>query len=158
LFGGGSEVDTKQFMVELNVPVFRGGLTTSRFREAVELHSKVIEELNAMMRDVERNIVTAFNGVNNAIAKVEALEKLVEASDSAIRLKRTAYDSGLASTLDVLDAERNLFFARSEFARARYEYVINTILLKRAAGLLEENDINDIDSQMLSRSETLSLF
>jgi outer membrane protein len=158
LFGGGSEVDTKQFMLELYVPVFRGGLTTSRFREAVELHSKVMEELNAMMREVERNIVTAFNGVNNAIAKVEALAKLVEASESAIKLKRTAYDSGLASTLDVLDAERNLFFARSEYARARYEYVINTILLKRAAGLLEETDINEIDSKMLSPGNTLSLY
>ena len=58
---------------------------------------------------------------------------------------------------DVLDAERNLFFARSEYARARYEYVINTIMLKRAAGLLEVPDINDIDSSMLSTREALPL-
>ena len=111
-----------------------------------------------MMRGVERNIVTAFNGVNNAIAKVEALQKLVEASESAIKLKRTAYQSGLASTLDVLDAERNLFYARSEYAKARYEYIINTILLKRAAGLLEEDDINEINITMLAPDRSLSLY
>ena len=158
LFGGGSEVDSTQFLFQINVPVFRGGATTSRYREAVEMQSKVIEELKAMMRDVERNITTAFNGVNNAIAKVEALYKLVEASGSAVKLKRTAYESGLASTLDVLDAERNLFYARSEYAKARYEYIINTILLKRAAGLLEEEDINKISTTMLSREKSLSLF
>ena len=158
LFGGGSEVDTTQFMFEVNVPVFRGGATTSRFREAVQLHSKVTEELRAMMREAERNIITAYNGVNNAIAKVEALEKLVEASESASQLKMRAYESGVASTLDVLDAERNLFFARSEYARARYEYIINTLILKRAAGLLQEDDITEINSVMLNPDRTLSLF
>lgn len=157
LFGGGSEVDTSEFMIELNVPIFTGGAVTSRFREAVEIHSKTTEELRALMREIERNIVTAFNDINNSIAKVEALEKLVEASEAAIKLKSVAYKSGLASTLDVLDAERNLFFAKSEYARARYEYVINTLLLKRAAGLLGESDITEINVLMLSDDKQLSL-
>ncbi|MBT7952239.1 MAG: TolC family outer membrane protein [Gammaproteobacteria bacterium] len=158
LFGGGSQVDTSEFMVELNVPIFTGGAVTSRYREAVEIHSKTLEELNATMREIERNIVTAFNDINNSIAKVEALDKLVEASEATVKLKTTAYDSGLASTLDVLDASRNLFFARSEYARARYEYVINTLMLKRAAGLLEVSDINEINTLMLSNANQLPLY
>lgn len=157
LFGGGSEVDTSEFMFELNVPFFTGGAVTSRYREAVELHNKTNEELRAMRRELEQSIVTAFNDINNSIAKVEALEKLIEASEAAIKLKETAHKSGLASTQDVLDASRNLFFARSEYARARYEYVINTLELKRAAGLLSESDINEIDILMLSQQNQLPL-
>jgi len=157
LFGGGSEVDTGMIMLELNVPLYSGGATTSRYREAVSINNQTREELRAIMMELERNIVTAMNGINNSIAKVEALDKLVEASQTSVELKRTAYDTGLASTIDVLDAERNLFFARSEYARARYEYVIYTIALKHAAGLLDADDVIDLDRSMLSGTNVLSL-
>jgi len=158
LFGGGSEVDTGVVMLELNVPIFSGGAVTSRFREAVSINNQVREELRAIMMELERNIVRAMNGINNSIAKVEALNKLVEASQTSVELKRTAYETGLASTIDVLDAERNLFFARSEYARARFEYVIYTIALKHAAGLLDADDVAELDRSILSGSNVLSLY
>jgi outer membrane protein len=157
LFGGGSEVDTGMVMLELNVPIYSGGAVTSRYREAVSVHNQIKEELRAIMNELERHIVTAMNGVNNSIAKVEALDKLVEASETSVELKRTAYETGLASTIDVLDAERNLFFARSEYARARYEYVITIIALKYAAGLLSADDMIELDQSILSGTGVLPL-
>jgi outer membrane protein len=47
--------------------------------------------------------------------------------------------------LAVLDAERELFFSRTQYARARYDYILNTLRLKRAAGLINEDDLVQID-------------
>ena len=66
--------------------------------------------------------------------------------------KRTAYESGLTSSLSVLDAERDLFFARTDFSSARYDYLINTLRLKRAVGLLTLDDLKQVNN-MLSGNE-----
>jgi len=157
LFGGGSEVDTKELKIELNLPLFAGGGVTSRAREAIELHSKAKVELRLALRQVERDTLIAYDGIVNSIAKVKALQKLVEANEGIVQAKSTAYESGLSSNLEVLDAERDLFFARSEFALARYEYVINTLGLKRAAGILSDRDIQGISQLILTESKQLPI-
>jgi len=157
LFGGGSDVDTTEIKIELNFPIFAGGGVTSRIREATELHSKSLIELRLALRQVERDTLSAYDGIVNSIAKVEALKKLVEANEGIVEAKSTAYGSGLSSNLEVLDAERDLFFARSEHALAIFEYVKNTLGLKRAAGILSDRDIEEVSLLFLTESKQLPL-
>lgn len=151
LFGGGSDVETRDIMLQLNLPLYAGGSVSSRGREAAELYLKSKEELSLEMRAVERETLAAYQGVVGAIARVEALEKLVQAQELAVHSKRTAYESGLATTLTVLDAERDLFLARRDYARARYDYLLYTLKLKRAVGSLREADLMVIN-ELLGRT------
>jgi len=157
LFGGGSEVDTTELKIEVTIPLFAGGAVSSRARQAIELHSKSLVELRLALRLVERDTLIAYDGIINSIAKVKALEKLVEANEGLVQAKSTAYESGLTSNLEVLDAERDLFFARSEYALARYEYIKNILGLKRAAGILSDRDIQEINLLYLTESKQLPL-
>ncbi len=145
LFGGGSDVETQDIMFRLNVPIFAGGAVSSKSREAAELHNKSKEKLTLEMRALERETLVAYQGVVGAIARVEALQKSVQAQELAVHAKSTAYEAGLATTLAVLDSERDLYLARRDSAQARYDYLLYTLRLKRAVGSLSEADLSAIN-------------
>ena len=46
--------------------------------------------------------------------------------------------------MDVLDARRNLVQAETNYARSRYDFVINVLNLKSAAGILSEADLAEV--------------
>lgn len=155
LFGGGSEVETQEVMVSVNVPIFSGGLVSSRVREASALFKRARDELLLEQRAVQRETYAAFDGILTDIRKARSLRKSVEAYTSGVKVKRTGFESGRTSGIAVLDAERDLFFARSEHARARFGYVLNTLRLKRAVGLLSEDDLQQLNNALSAESTAL---
>ena len=148
LFGGGSEVDTRTVMFTLTVPVYAGGAVVSKVRETLNLQYKAQDELEQTLRANARETRAAFNGVVGSISKVRALKKSLEAYELAVEAKRTSYQSGLESGVSVLDAERDLFIARSDFSSARYGYLLNILSLKRAAGALSLVDLEQVNTYL----------
>ena len=51
--------------------------------------------------------------------------------------------------MDVLDAQRELLRARRDFARSRYDYLLDTLRLKQAAGILAETDLALINNLLV---------
>ena len=145
LFGGGSEVDTQDILLKMTLPIYSGGAVSSKVRESVNLHNKAQSELDQALREVDRETRAAFTRVNSAISKVNALQKSVDAYELATDAKRAAFESGVTSSVSVLDAERDLFIARTDFSVSRYDYLLNNLRLKRAAGSLTEADIVQIN-------------
>ncbi|MGB0733887.1 MAG: TolC family outer membrane protein, partial [Pontibacterium sp.] len=158
LFGGGSEVETQEITFELTVPLYSGGEVSSKIREARAGYSKVQEDLDAELRAVQRDIYAAYDSILSDMAKVEVLAKSVEAYESGAETKRVAYEAGLASGLTVLDAERDLFFARTEYAHARYGYVLSMLRLKRVAGTLSMDDLVELDDQLSDETYTVAAY
>ncbi|MTI14997.1 TolC family outer membrane protein [Sansalvadorimonas verongulae] len=145
LYGGGSEVSSTTATLSLNVPIYSGGLVSSRVRAATDLLSRTMQELSLEQRAVKRRTLSAFDGVNTDIAKVNSLAKSVESYELAVQAKRIGFESGITTSLAVLDAERDLFLARSEYSRARYGYILNTLRLKRAVGVLSAADLEQVN-------------
>lgn len=148
LFGGGSEVDTQDILLKFTLPIYSGGAVSSKVRETINLHNKAKDELEQEWRKAGRETRAAFSGVAGAITKVNALQRSVDAYELAVDAKRTSFESGLISSVSVLDAERDLFIARSDFSAARYEYLLNTLRLKRAAGTLNVQDLEQINAEL----------
>ena len=48
----------------------------------------------------------------------------------------------------MLDAERDLFIARSDFSSARYGYLLDILSLKRAAGTLAMGDLENVNTYL----------
>ena len=55
---------------------------------------------------------------------------------------------GTRTIVDVLDSQRELLRARRDHARSRYAYLLNTLQLKQAAGIVEEGDLNSINAML----------
>lgn len=141
LYGGGSDVTTANAVVALNVPIFEGGLVRARTREALNLYKAAIQEEERQKRALIKETRAAYQGIESAIDRVKALRDAVESQKLAVEAKREGYKSGLFAFRAVLDAERDLYRARRDHAVARYDYVMNCLRLKKAAGLLNVSDI-----------------
>lgn len=141
LFGGGSIVDTQDVMLELNVPIFEGGLIRSKTREARERSSVAAENVERQRRTVVRQVHSAYDGIKTAKSRAEALEKSIEAQSYVLAAKEQGYRSGIFTSLAVLDASRDLYLLRRDYAQSRYDYVFNTMRLKQAMGTLGDDDL-----------------
>lgn len=148
LFGGGSNVETTDVMVRLTIPIYSGGSTSALTDEAMKRYYGALEDLERDARQVERQTRAAFLGVTGGTVRVKALAQGVVSSLSARELKLEGYKSGLETILQVLDAERDLYAAKRDSARARYDYLLNRLRLKQAVGTLSEEDLSEINKLM----------
>jgi outer membrane protein len=141
LFGGGSNVETSELTLRLSVPIYEGGLTNAVSREAAYRYQKAREEYEQERRAVERATRAAYDGTLSGANLVRALKQSVVSQEGALELKEFGYRSGLFTLLPVLDAQRDLYLAKRDYAQARYDYLLYRLRLKQAAGSLSENDL-----------------
>lgn len=141
LFGGGSNVETTDVTMRLSVPVFEGGLTSAVTREAAFRFQKAQEDAEQERRAVDRATRAAYDGTLSGIELVRALKQTVISQQSALEAKEQGFKSGLFTLLPVLDATRDLYVAKRDYELSRYEYLVNMLRLKQAAGTLSEADL-----------------
>ncbi len=132
--------------VQVRVPIFSGGATQSRVRETVYLQRAARERLEARQRAAEREARDAYLGVIAERARVQALAQAVKSSQTALEATEAGFEVGTRTTVDVLAARRTLFEAQRDFARSRYDYLINIVRLESAAGGLVQEDLAGINS------------
>ena len=145
--GGAADSDSVDDSISLqfSVPLFTGGLTSSRVKEAVYLHRAAREALERVARETERRTRDAYLGVLSEISRVQALRQALESSSTALKATEAGFEVGTRTTVDVLDARRNLLQAETNYARSRYDYILNVLRLKQAAGILNIQDLEEVD-------------
>lgn len=137
--------------IEVTIPIFSGGSTSSRVREAVYLHRAAREQLQRVTRETERQTRDAYLGVLSEMSRVEALEQAVESSRTALEATQAGFDVGTRTIVDVLNSQFNLYRAITLFYQARYDYLMNVLRLKQAAGNLQVQDLEEIDQWLRER-------
>lgn len=120
--------------VGLELPIFTGFRTSASTREAAAMMRAAGQERIDTEQMVRAEIGKSLNDLRSSAEKVGATSLQVSQADLAARHARVRYLNGLATTLDLLDAEARL--AGSELAnlQARYEYVLNSFAARRASG------------------------
>jgi outer membrane protein len=142
--------DTQSVGLQLNLPLFEGGATQSRTHQAQYEYESAKEELIKVKRSVNRNVKDAYRGVLFSISKVNALQATTQSAALAVKAAGAGFEVGTRTMVDVLTEQRNLYKAKSDYAKSRYDYLINGIKLKEAAGSLGEQDLQQI-SQYLQK-------
>jgi outer membrane protein len=141
LFGGGSTVDDTRYMVSLRIPLYQGGYASAMTRAAASRLTAAEMQLSLARRKVQRQVLAAYRGITVGMDRVSALRRSVQSFQQTLDLKQQGYQSGLNDIVSVLDAARHLYDAKRQEAEARYNYLLDTLKLKQAAGILSEQDI-----------------
>ena len=76
---------------------------------------------------------------------MKALRQALRSAQTALQATEAGFEVGTRTTVDVLDARRQLFLAETNYARSRYDYIVNVLLLKEAAGTLTETDVAEVN-------------
>ncbi len=148
-FPTGNTRDT--ISVQFSVPLFEGGRTTSRVREAVYLHRASREQLQRVARETERATRDAYLGVLSEISRVNALAQAVQSSRTALEATQAGFEVGTRTIVDVLNSQRSLYIAITNYYQSRYTYIGNVLSLKLAAGTLQIQDLEQIDKFLIER-------
>ena len=127
--------------LRLSLPLYTGGSVLSRTRESRYRYQRSLELLELERRRAQRETRDAYLGVDSGISRVRALEQAVRSSLTAAEAIEAGFQVGTRTSVDVLDAQRDLFRARRDLSEARYRYVLDVLRLKRAAGVLSEEDL-----------------
>jgi outer membrane protein len=143
--GPGIRTDSTVVGLQLNVPLFQGGLVSSRTEEAAHRYGAAQQDFEATRRATERQARASYLGVTGGTAKVMALSQAIVASESALDAKTHGFAAGINANLDVLDATRDLYRTKRDLSSARYDYLLNILRLKQAAGTLGESDVVQIN-------------
>jgi outer membrane protein len=139
--GIGNDTVTKTVGLQLAVPLYQGGSVTSRVREAVAQHTRSRQELDSVMRQVTLTARQAFLGVRTGMAQIRALEAAIASAESQLEATRLGREVGLRTSVDILNAQQQLFQVQRDVAQARYAYVMSQLRLSAAVGKLGEDDL-----------------
>jgi outer membrane protein len=145
-FSGSSKTHTDVIGIQLNVPLYAGGAVVSRTREASYRLDEAMQNEEQQRRFVTRQTRESYNGVISGISRVQALKQAVVSNEKALESTQAGYEVGTRTTVDVLNARRNLFSARRDYARSRYDYILDTLRLKQAAGIVTVEDLQQINT------------
>jgi len=145
---------TDSIGIQVTLPIYSGGATSSRVRQQVYLHRAARERLERVNRETERAARDAYLGVLSEISRVQALRQALESSRTALQATEAGFEVGTRTTVDVLDARRRLYEAQTNYARSRYDYILNVLQLQLATGTLDRSDLEEINSFL--RERTLS--
>jgi outer membrane protein len=132
--------------VELSMPLYQGGLVVSQTRQARDQFTQTQEEQVQQRREIERQSRNSYRGVLTDISKVKALKQAVLSGEKALEASQAGFEVGTRTIVDVLDSQRDLLSSRRDHARSRYDYLLDTLRLKQAAGIVDESDVEDINT------------
>ena len=148
-FSTGNELKTGAIGLQLQIPLYQGGATSSLVRQAALNKQKAQDDVEIARRQTELDTQRAYLNLSTTIAQVKALDQALISSQSQLDSTKLGYEVGVRTTVDVLNAQQQLFSAKRDLLQARYNYLVNIIRLKAASGVVAEADLLDINQQLV---------
>jgi outer membrane protein len=152
--GGGvfvtNEQDQRVATLTLTVPLYSGGYTSSKAREAAYRLAEAQKNFDFTQRTVVVNAHSLYTAITTDVGRVRARLKGIESSESALEATQTGYEVGTRNIVDVLLVQQRLYEAQFLYASARYKYIRDTLQLKQLAGSLSPQDLYDVNQFLVN--------
>ncbi|MFK8067888.1 MAG: TolC family outer membrane protein [Gammaproteobacteria bacterium] len=142
---GDTDIDSTSAGLQLNIPLYSGGLVKSKTIQAQYLHLQAEHNYERQKRAVFRETRDAYLGIKSGISRIEALAISIDASLSALNATTAGFEAGTRTAVDVVSAERELYRVKRDYAKARYGYLLNILRLQKSVGLLVPADLKMIN-------------
>ncbi len=147
-FGVGNDIRNTNIGVQLNVPLFQGGLINSKWREAEANYERAQQDLESAHRNVTLQTSQAYLGVVSGIVQVQALQQALASSTNVLDATKTGQEVGVRTNLDVLNAQQQLYSTRRDLYQAEYNFLISKLRLKAAAGVLDADALIEVNQAL----------
>ena len=135
--------------VEISIPIFSGGMTSSKVREAVLLKSKLEEDVEYLRRGVELKVRDYYLSLQTNFSEISAYQQAMEAATLQLESTKLGFQEGLRNSVEVLDSQQILFNAKLNILESRYNYIMNLINLKLSSGMLSIEDLDEINKYLI---------
>lgn len=144
------DVEQRSIGLQLNIPLYSGGLTSSQVRESYQRLNQSEQLRESLRRQVVQNTRNLHRAVNTDVETVQARKQSIISNQSALEATEIGYQVGTRNIVDVLDAQRQLYSSVRNYNNARYDYILNNLRLKQAAGTLSPDDLSALEQYLKS--------
>ena len=143
----------KEFIVglELEVPLYTGGRISSEQARAESEYASAQNRVLLQNRLATQQARTAYLDVVSGISSVKAFKQALASTNIALEATQAGFEVGTRTSVDVLISVRETFRAQLEYAGSRYEFLINGLKLRQAAGILQEDDLAEINRWLVKQ-------
>ncbi|MFV0477963.1 MAG: TolC family outer membrane protein [Parahaliea sp.] len=142
------DLELNQWQISLQVPIFSGGAVSANRRKAAEEFNAARESRVNLIRNTVTSTRSLHMTVVSDVSRVAARKQSIVSSKSALDATQAGYEVGTRNVVDVLNAQNTLFAAQRDYANSRYDYIVDMLRLKEAAGLLSPEDIYTLDDAL----------
>jgi len=132
--------------VQANFPIFTGGYTTAKVAESKAVLGQARKQYENALAEITQELSKAFLGIKGSMARIDALLKAKKSASTSVTSNRKSLTAGVRTTIDVLNAERELQDVEVSLLQARYNCLLYMVKLKASAGTLSEDYLLTINS------------
>lgn len=150
--GFASDLEDLTVGLQLEIPIYQGGAVSSRVREAAANLQKAQEDMEVARRQADLETRQAYLDVSSGVVQIRALEQALVSSQSQLDSTSLGYEVGVRTSVDVLNAQQQFYTAKRDLLQARYNYLISTVRLKFASGMLTEADLAEVNQQLIAKN------
>ena len=136
------------YSLNISAPIFSGLATQSAVKQGRYALEQARQQLIGQELVVARDTRNLFQIVATEVVRVQARAEAIKSAEAALEATQTGYEVGTRNIVEVLLAQRRLFASQFDYASSRYDYVINLLRLKEAAGALDERDVAELNTFM----------
>jgi outer membrane protein len=122
----------------LSVPIYQGGAIGASVNQADAAFKQAQASLDATTQNVAQQVQQYFLQGKEALQRIDATGVLIEQADESLKMSQERYRAGVATSIEITDAEVTLANARISNAQALFDYHIAHANLLLAIGGLHE--------------------
>ncbi len=148
LTGFQTDNESGQIKLQLDYPLITGGSTSALIRQAKSRATQASFNLETVQRAVVQETRDAYLTVLADISQTNALEKALNSTEVAKDATQAGFDAGTRTAVEVLVSLQETFNAYADYAAARHQYVVSSLELRLAAGILAEKHIDSISRSL----------
>ncbi len=134
---GSFDLPTRRVAVQLNVPIFNGGLTQGRVTAAASRQRQTELSLANIRGQVEEDVRLALTTLRTAAVQVRAADESVTLAQRELEMARDRFRAGVADNLEVITAQTSLANARVAQVTALAQHNAARLNLAAALGRAE---------------------
>lgn len=135
--------------VQLNMPLYRGGNISSKIREARHKLHQAQQQVEVQKRNISQQTRAAYTVIISGLSQINAFKQVLSSSQVAAKATQAGFEAGTRTAVDVLLSLRETFRAKRDYSNARYDFLLNTLKLKQAAGTLSEIDVATLSKLLI---------
>ena len=148
--GGGSsgkyDSNNDYIGLQLNVPIFYGGETRYKTKQAKYLYDAESQKLSYMKKNLSNEVRKAYLNVLNSEKKIHAMHKVLKAKKMQVEMSQESLKLDLETSRNLLNSIKDMYEAKNNYLIAKYDFILSKLNLKKTAGLLSVDDLRYVNS------------
>lgn len=134
--------------IEVELPLYSGGAISANRRQSQYQYLAAQDQEHQARRETIQDATNFYQLTIANVAQVTARKQSTISANVALEATQAGYEAGTRTIVDVLNVQRNLFQNQRDYTNARFDYVLNSLRLKRVAGMLSEEELLALEQWM----------